>query len=230
LELATPDDRFDARVDEFDENFTEYEPEEPTTGKNAEWAADEPPTANPFDEMFDDEEIVIDPFASLSAVVSGGGAPVRNTFEKEISGLLNQVAQYDAPSPVRSAPMEKAKEVEVEKEIEAAASPTAKIGKYDELSNSFTIVEAFEGGRSSSFAPGRDAKTASGEQAREKSSGASSSPLFRYGSGDEEKRVEEQPHSSSEVLVVDDDAPAGESPSIAFPTDYRQLFASLRRD
>ncbi len=221
LDLAAPDARFDSRVDEFDENFQEYEPEESVTCDSSPRAADdEPKTSNPFDEMFDDEEIVIDPFASLQGVFSGGGVPVRNTYEKEISGLLHKVPQYDSTSPAEPS----AKETEAS----TTPAPPTESETYEELSNRFTIVEAFEGRRPAGQVA--EPTTSMDGEADGESSEEASVHSFRCGDEDEGQVMPQGAGLDSEIVVIDDDAPTGDNPSIAFPTDYRQLFASLRRD
>jgi type II secretory pathway predicted ATPase ExeA len=178
-------------------------------------------TSNPFDETFEDEEIVIDPFANLSAVVSPGGGPVTNPFEKEISGLLHQVARYEGTVDCSDTPQS------LGQGKAQGALPASQ--PESDLANSFTIVEAFEG-----LHGGRSRETKSVGSLRDIRS-KTKSPSFGGSSPATEEdsdveRAEQATQVAPELLVVDDDASLGENPSIAFPTDYRQLFASLRRD
>lgn len=222
LELATPDERPDGRGDEFDQNFREYEPEDPTGGKGSTWAQEEPTAPNPFDEMFDDEEIVIDPFAGLEAVFAAGSTPVRNPYEKEISGLLHKVTQYDTPSLAKQ--VSPADSDAYGSGRENAEQATASRHEPSEPSSSFTIVEAYEERRPSGISPAQG--STGSEEFR--GAGVSSANPFRFDS-DEDSAAGTTP-STSEIVVVDDETPTGDAPSIAFPTDYRQIFASLRRE
>ena len=221
-----PDQRLGERRGQIDGNFVDDGPEQEAAITPAPRnCGQDSPVANPFDEVFDDEEIVIDPFASLDAVVSGGGTPVRNTFEKEISGLLRNVAQYDEPalppSTVAADTPPQQPEVPAKREL------------YEELANSFTIVEAFEGRRSPT-APteqrGRQSAPAPADDDQTEELNSEPVSSLRLGGEQQSPADVGSTPSDAEILVVDDDSPIGENQSLAFPTDYRQLFASLRRE
>lgn len=183
----------------------------------------ETPAPNPFDEPFEDEEVVIDQFANLEVLVPSGSPRVNNRFESEISGLLKKVTPSEVPqSPGNagtgsSSPRGAALDPWNSRE-EAQTSPV-----------SFSVVDT--GDLDDEWpvrAPSHSPREAAASEATRLVDDKYADRDFEEGSS-----LDSGGDSSidrPELLVVEDETTGAEERAAVFRADYSQLFASLRRN